>query len=108
MPNRARSTEPQNLKSNRQKNVRDPSEHPQGSADYPAATKRRKKVSGDAAMRLPFEHDETGDAQEKAGGTDKLLEQAQRDATSGQQDTDQRASAVDVFNRRAPRAPRKR
>ncbi len=108
MRNRRRAPLPQNLKPDQQKNVHDPSEHPQGIADAPAATSRRERVRGDGHMRLPFEHDETSDAQERAGGTDKLIEQAADDAASPQQDTDRRGDAVDVFNRNAGKTTRRR
>ena len=92
----------QNLKRTREKNVRDPSEHPLGMSDSPAATDKRRTVSGDLHMRLPFEHDETGDVQEGARGVDKVMEQAADDAMSDRQDTDTRSDAVENFDRGHP------
>ena len=108
MPRRHRVPPPQNMKPDRQKNVRDPAEHPLGMADDPTATGKRKDVSGDDHMRLPYEHDETADAQERAGGTDALMEQAREDATGEQQDTDRRSDAVDVFEGTPPAGRRRR
>ena len=107
MPTRRRIPPPQNVNADGQKNVRDPSEHPLGTADTPAATTRRATTSGDDQMRLPHEHDETGDPQERAGGTDKLMEQAASDALGPQTDTDRRGDAVDVFNRNAGKRRRR-
>lgn len=101
MPTRDTS-KPQNLKRTREKNVRDPSGHPLGMSDSPGATNKRRSVSGDDHMRLPFEHDETGDVQERAAGVDKLMEQAADDAMSEQQDTDRRSDAVENFDRGHP------
>jgi hypothetical protein len=65
------------------------------------ATRRRRRVSGDGNMRLPHEHDETGDREERAGDTDELLEQAADDAMSEREDTDRRSDSVDIFERNA-------
>ena len=106
MPTRGTS-KPQNLKRTREKNVRDPSDHPLGMSDAPRATRRRHAVSGDDHMRLPHEHDETGDVQERAGGIDELMKQAADDAMSDRQDTDRRSDAVENFDRgHPPRARR--
>ncbi|HZQ62709.1 MAG TPA: hypothetical protein VFC24_15250 [Casimicrobiaceae bacterium] len=102
----SRSGTPSNLKRNDRKNVRDPAEHPMGMADSPKATRARRGASGDDNMRLPHEHDETGDREERAGGVDKLMQQAEQDATSGQEDTDRRSDAVENFDRGHP--PRQR
>jgi len=95
------------LKSNQRKNVRDPAEHPMGMSNGPEATRDRRRVSGDGNMRLPHEHDETGDREERAGGIDKRMKQAQKDASSEQQDTDRRSDAVENFDHgHPPRNPR--
>ena len=101
MPSRP-APKPTNLTRTREKNVRDPSEHPMGMADSPEATGKRRATSGDQNMRLPYEHDETGDRQERAGDVDKLMEQAADDAASEQQDTDRRSDAVENFDRGHP------
>ena len=108
MPRPHRVPPPQNMTPDRQKNVRDPAEHPLGMSDSPSATEKRARVSGDDHMRLPYEHDETGDVQERAGGTDALMEQAHADATSEQQDTDRRSDAADVFDGTPPAGRRSR
>lgn len=99
---------PTNRNADGEKNVRDPSEHPQGIADSPSATSKRERVSGDAPMRLPFEHDETGGPEERAHGTQSVMEQAERDATGPQEDTDVREDAVKIFNRKQGPAPKQR
>ena len=102
MPMRG-TPKPQNLKTRtRTKNVRDPSAHPVGMSDSPKATAKRRKVAGDDHMRLPFEHDETGDVEERAGGVDDVMKQAADDAMSRQQDTDRRSDAVENFDHGAP------
>lgn len=107
MPNRPPPKPPQNLKPDNRKNVRDPSQHPFAPAEGPEATERRRDVSGDANMRLPHEHDETADAEERAGDTDAVIEQAHEDAESDKVDTEQRNQAVEIFDRAKP-APRTR
>ncbi|MDQ6618273.1 MAG: hypothetical protein M3Z31_01000 [Pseudomonadota bacterium] len=102
MPNRTPPKNPQNMTRAREKNVRDPGAHPMDTGDSTAATEKRRTVSGDDHMRLPYEHDETGDVQERAGGTDKLMEQAADDARSPQQDTDRRSDAVENFDKGRP------
>jgi len=101
MPNRS-TPKPTNLRRTREKNVRDPAAHPLGTSDSAQATRARRKVSGDGGMRLPYEHDETGDREERARGVDPLMEQAADDASGEQQDTDRRSDAVENFDRGHP------
>lgn len=103
MTARRRNHLPPNAQPDRPKNVLDPSEHPLGMSDSRAATDRRRDVPGDDHMRLPFEHDETADKQERAGDTDPLIEKAAEDVESGKVDTERRGDAVANFNRRTRR-----
>jgi hypothetical protein len=105
MPTRSRNDPPRNRRPSGEKNVRDPSEHPQGVAVDSDASKQRERVHGDAGKRLPFERDETGDVRERGEPGEPVIEQARRDIEGGQQDTDRRADATSNFNRRS-RKPR--
>jgi len=107
MPTRRASNAPTNLKPTGTKNVRDPGGHPMPTTDPADATPKRRRIAGDGNMRLPHEHDETGDHLERAGGTDKLMEQAAADAQSEQQDTDRRSDAVEQFDHGRPPANRR-
>ncbi|MEP7208027.1 MAG: hypothetical protein ABI920_13895 [Casimicrobiaceae bacterium] len=94
-----RTAPPPNQKPDQRKNIHDPSEHPLGSSDSPSATVRRKDVTGDDNLRLPHEHDETADAEERTAGNDAVIQQAHRDIESDKVDTEVRSDAVKVFNR---------
>ena len=62
----------------------------------------RASESGDAAkppaLPLPHERDQT--TRRKEHPADPVIDQAKRDVDSGQQDTDQRGRAGEIFHRR--------
>ncbi len=108
MPTRPRAKQPTNVEADQRKNVHDPAAHPLGRATSPEATARRKEPARETNARLPHEHDETADVQERAAGTDAVIEQAREDAESGQIDTERRGEAVKVFRRAKRHTSRRR
>ena len=64
----------------------------------PEPRSRRTAQPQPADLPLPHERDET--TRRKAHPADPAVEQAQRDLAAGQQDTDRRGDAAEVFDRR--------
>lgn len=69
--------------------------------DRPGTGRTQAGKGGVVAPRLPHERDQSSDSQTAANASARRVgEQAHADATSGQQDTDQRQQTLDELNHR--------